>query len=66
MTNVGLLRTALTLIGTTCANFVSETTCVDQDNRSPYATYSAGRWCDQCIARTALNGQPFPTPTRQI
>lgn len=28
--------------------------------RSPYAEASAERWCNGCIARTALEGGEFP------
>jgi hypothetical protein len=60
MSNVDGLRFALELIGTECTGFTSGWTCVDAGGRSPYAAYGAERWCDHCIARTAIKGGPFP------
>lgn len=57
---IAAMHKALTLIGTTCHNYVGEPTCVDGGGRSPYARYGAGRWCDGCIARVGLSGEPFP------
>lgn len=51
------LREALELIGTKCEAFTGPSTCVDDPSRSPDADYLAFRWCDRCIARTALAGQ---------
>ncbi len=46
---------ALRLIGDDCEKFTSGL-CLDEPNLSPYATYTAGRWCDPCIARAGLAG----------
>lgn len=54
-----VLRAAVNLIGTDCSNYTGLTTCVE-NGRSPYARYTAERWCNECIARTALAGIPFP------
>lgn len=51
---IGRLRAALTLIGTDCANYWGGTNCVTNGGRTPDAQYGADRWCDQCIARDAL------------
>lgn len=48
------LREALELIGTRCESFTGPLTCVDDDTRSPHGKYMVDRWCDGCIARTAL------------
>jgi hypothetical protein len=47
-------RKALELIGTDCETFTGPT-CLDDPARSPDAEYTAYRWCDRCISRTALN-----------
>lgn len=47
------LRAALTLIGTDCANYRAHYTCVTA-GRTRDAQYGADRWCEQCIARDAL------------
>lgn len=54
------LRFALTLIGTTCENFTLGDCTNARLRRSPYAKFTADRWCDRCIARTALEGGEFP------
>lgn len=70
------MRFALELIGTDCRNYTGATRCTDDNaivqtgdvyavertygRRSPYAKYGAERWCDGCIARTALEGGEFP------
>lgn len=60
LAKVERLRMALELIGAGCENFTSGN-CADLGTgRSPYAKYLAARWCDRCIARTALSGGEFP------
>lgn len=54
------LRFALELIGTTCENFTVGDCTNARLRRSPYAKATADRWCDRCIARTALEGGEFP------
>lgn len=39
--------------------------CWAETWRSPYALYSAERWCNACIAYAALNGT-LPRPTMTI
>lgn len=50
---INRLRAALTLIGTKCANYW-DINCITAGGRTPDAQYYADRWCDQCIARDAL------------
>lgn len=54
------LKFALELIGTECENFTRGDCTNAAVRRSPYAKYLADRWCDHCIARTALEGGEFP------
>jgi hypothetical protein len=46
-------RRALELIGTDCETYTGPATCVEDPGRRPDAEYTADRWCDGCIARTA-------------
>lgn len=46
---------ALRTIGTACASYTGDTTCVSA-GRTRGARYMAEAWCDQCIAREALDG----------
>jgi hypothetical protein len=60
MTTEDPCRFALQLIGTSCETYTGWITCISAQTRSPYARYGADRWCDRCIARTALEGDAFP------
>ncbi len=52
--NPAQMEAALRLIGGDCENFTQGLCSDEGQGRSPYATYTAGRWCDPCIARAGL------------
>lgn len=52
-------REALEAIGRNCTAFTGNTNCVNS-GRTRGAPYTADAWCDQCIAREALNGGGLP------
>jgi hypothetical protein len=54
---------ALRLIATGCATYTDTWTCRTDPARSPYAKYTADRWCDPCIAQAGLDGT-LPEETR--
>ncbi len=49
------MEAALRLIGGDCER-LTRGRCPDEPNWSPYAAYTADRWCDPCIARAGLAG----------
>lgn len=58
-------REALTSIGTRCEAFTGRNTCLDDPGRSPNGNYLTDRWCNGCIARTALGPDGSTHPDGQ-
>ncbi len=64
MSHPDQMEAALRLIaGAGCENYTGGFDCMGNPDRSPYAEYTAGRWCDACIARAGLAGT-LPEETR--